>query len=69
MSKYNYPKTPGIWYEPERNGKQLIHDAEIDIGTDFDNPLYGRKELYVDSDPDKIVASEYIRHHYGENYV
>lgn len=66
MSKY---KTPGRWYEPERNEKQFVRDAENDIGADFRKPLYGSKELYIDSDPDEIVASEYVRNHYGENYV
>lgn len=66
MSKY---KTPGRWYEPDRSSKQFVRDAEIDIGADFRKPLYGSKELYIDSDPDEIVASEYVRKHYGESYV
>lgn len=69
MSKSNYTKTPGRWYEPKRNGKQLIHDIENDIGADFKKPLYGSKELYIDSDPDELIASDYVRKHYGESYV
>lgn len=69
MSKYNYPKTPGRWYEPDRNAEQLVRDVENDIGADFRKPLYGSKESYIDSDPDDIVASEYVRKHYGESYV
>ena len=66
MSKY---KTPGRWYEPERNEKQLVRDAENDIGSDFSRPLYGSKELYIDSDPGELIATEYVRRHYGDQYV
>lgn len=57
------------WYETRKSAKRFIDDVTKDIGSDFAKPLFGRPEMYLDSDSDRVVAMEYVHKHYGESYV
>lgn len=57
------------WYETRKSAKRFVEDVAKDVGADFTKPLFGKPELWIDSDPDQVVAMEYVHKHYGESYV